>query len=146
MLNKFLCICSIENIIYIYRTIMAKILNSQANNETIRIKGNKIIIKIMVWSGKDGEYFVNVSPTLLVSGYGSTEKEARDSFNHNLDVFCNDLIALSTERKSNLLYSLGFKKEKFRTKNFSNIFSDKNNFIDELEPNSIKSQMLELAY
>ncbi len=48
--------------------------------ETIRIKNQKISVSVLVAFGKDGEHFVEVSPTISVSGYGTTAEEAKESF------------------------------------------------------------------
>ena len=89
--------------------------------ENVRIKFGKINIKILTLSGKDGEHFVCVSPTLLVSGYGATEMEAEESFKHNIAVFCEDLLHLTQENRELYLFKLGFSKEKFKNKNFSKL-------------------------
>lgn len=101
--------------------------------EHIRIKSGKINIKVLTASGKDGDYFVNISPTLLVSGYGSTEKEAKESFEYNMELFCKDLLVLVPEKRDTYLFSLGFCKEKFKTKNFSKLYIDENGVLQGLE-------------
>lgn len=111
--------------------------------EHIRIKSGKINIKVLTASGKDGDYFVNISPTLLVSGYGSTEKEAKESFEYNMELFCKDLLVLVPEKRDKYLFSLGFSKEKFKTKNFSKLYIDENGVLQGLEPSSIKTSLLE---
>lgn len=136
----------VENLLYIYTIIMARIISKQPVKESIRIKSSRIELRIIMSSGKDGDYFVNISPTLMVSGYGLTDKEALESFTHNLDVFCEDILALNTDRRNIYLHKLGFKKERYRNKNFSGTFVDRNNVTADFEPNSVKSQMLELAY
>ncbi|MDQ1855738.1 hypothetical protein [Chryseobacterium sp. WLY505] len=137
---------SIKKLYYIYTSIMARIISKEPVKESIRIKNSRVELRIMVSSGKDGEYFVFISPTLLVTGYGHTEKEALNSFTHNLDNFCEDILSLSSARANYYLNTLGFKKERLRNKNYSGTFVDKNNVTADFEPESLKSQMLELAY
>ena len=96
--------------------------NIQDITDSIRIKGNSITINVLISSGKDGDYFVTISPTLLVSGYGQTEEEAMKSFEENIRTFCDDLIKLSTEQKENELRKLGFTKEPYHNKNFSKVY------------------------
>ena len=111
--------------------------------ESLRIKRGKINIKVLTASGKDGEYFVIISPTLLVSGYGSSETEAKESFQHNMELFCKDFLELSAEQKDDSLRKLGFAKEKFNTKNFSKLYVDENGALKGLEQSTLKTSMLE---
>ena len=111
--------------------------------ESLRIKAGKINIKVLTASGKDGDSFVIISPTLLVSGYGSNEEEAKESFQHNIKLFCKDFLELSTEQRDSYLRKLGFSKEKFRTKNFSKLYVDENGVLQGLEQSTLKTSMLE---
>lgn len=117
--------------------------NFQDIKESIRIKGKNIQIKILISSGKDGEHFVVVSPALLVSGYGATEEEAKQSFQENIETFCDDLIKLSPEQKINELRKLGFSQEKYFNKNFSKVYVDENGVLQGLEATTLKTSMLE---
>lgn len=111
--------------------------------EFLRIKGGKISIKVLTTSGKDGDSFVIISPTLLVSGYGSSEIEAKESFQHSMELFCKDFIELSTDQRDNYLRKLGFTKEKFKTKNFSKLYVDEKGVLQGLEQSTLKTSMLE---
>ena len=117
--------------------------NIQDITDSIRIKGNNIKINVLISSGKDGDYFVTVSPSLLVSGYGETEKEAMESFEENIRTFCDDLIKLSPEQKAIELRKLGFTKEQYHNKNFSKAYVDKNGVLQGLEPTTLKTSRLE---
>ena len=97
--------------------------------EFLRIKGDKINIKVLTASGKDGDSFVIISPTLLVSGYGLNETGAKQSFQHNIELFYKDLLQLSSEQRNSHLKNLGFIKEKFKTKNFSKLYVDENGVL-----------------
>src|SRR5690554_2023854 len=107
--------------------------------EHIRIKDGKINIRTFTASGKDGDYYVVISPSLLVSGYGSSASEAEKSFKHNMREFCTDILNLSTEKRNTYLKSLGFKKEKFKTKNFSKTYVDENGVLQGLDQKTIKT-------
>ena len=111
--------------------------------EYLKIKSGKINIKVLTVSGKDGDYFVNISPALLISGYGSSEQEAKESFEHNMEVFCKDLLDLTQENRDLYLFKLGFSKEKFKSKNFSKLYIDENGVLQGLEPSSVKTSVLE---
>jgi len=111
--------------------------------EFIRLKGDKLNIKVLTASGKDGDSFVIISPTLLVSGYGSNEIEAKESFQHNMELFCKDYLDLTSEQKENYMRKLGFSKEKYRNKNFSKLYVDENGVLQGLEQSTLKTSMLE---
>ena len=111
--------------------------------ESVKIKGDKINIKVLTASGKDGDSFVIISPTLLVSGYGLNETEAKQSFQHNIELFYKDLLQLSSEQRNSHLKNLGFIKEKFKTKNFSKLYVDENGVLQGLEQSTLKTSILE---
>lgn len=125
---------------------MAKQFNIQVIKEILRIKNGRIRIKVLVSSGMDGDYHVFISPTLLVSGYGDTEEEAKESFKHNMDLFIKDIMSIDKHKRNIYLSSLGFQQEKYRRKNFTNIYADKNNVLEALEPSTRTSAVLEAAF
>ena len=77
--------------------------NFKEIHETIRISKGRIKIGVMVSSGMDGDYHIIISPTLSVSGYGKTEKEAIESF----DVKKNAIISVTLGKNGTLLYYQG---------------------------------------
>lgn len=117
--------------------------NFKEIKESIRIKDKEIKLKVLTFSGKDGDFYVVVSPALLVSGYGNTEEEAEESFKANLETFCRDLMVLDSEQRDLELKKLGFLKEKYHTKNFSKAYIDENGVLHGLEKSSIRTSMLE---
>ena len=120
-------------------------MNIKVNDiiETVRIKDDSIAIKAIAVAGKEGDHFIVVSPAILVSGYGNTEKEAEESFQENINLFCQDLIKLTNEQREIELTKLGFSKVKFQNKNYSKSYVDKNGVLQGFEPGTIKSSMLE---
>jgi predicted RNase H-like HicB family nuclease len=117
--------------------------NIQDIKESVRIKENNVTIKVMTFTGKDGDYFVSVSPALLVSGYGATEEEATESFKENIETFCEDLLKLSPEKRNTELSKLGFNQERYHQKNYSKAYVDENGVLQGLEPTTLKTSMLE---
>ena len=111
--------------------------------ETIRIKDSKIFIKAIVASGKEGDHFIVVSPAILVSGYGNTEKEAEESFQENINLFCQDLMKLTHEQREFELTKLGFAKVRFHNKNYSKSYVDENGVLQGFEAGTLKTSMLE---
>jgi hypothetical protein len=111
--------------------------------EFIRIKENIIKLKVLTTSGKDGDFFVVISPSLLVSGYGEDLEIAFNSFKENLELFCHDLMALSIDKRDLEIRKLGFNKEKYRTKNFSKAYVDENGVLQGLERSTLRTSILE---
>jgi predicted RNase H-like HicB family nuclease len=121
-------------------------LNFKDIKETVRIKGNKLSIKILSATGKEGDYYVTVSPALLVSGYGSTEEEAKQSFEENLRLFCEDFMKLNQLQKESELMKLGFAKVKFHNKDYSRAYVDENGVLQGFEPGTLRAAMLEETF
>lgn len=111
--------------------------------ESIRIHKNKISVKVLTMSGKDGDYIVVVSPSLHVSGYGKTKKEAEESFNENMQLFCQDILSLSKQQIHKELVDLGFKKELLHNKNFSKSYVDGNGILQNFEEGTLEKKMYE---
>lgn len=121
-------------------------LNFKDIKETVRIKGNTLSIKILSATGKEGEHFVTVSPALLVSGYGSTEEEAKQSFEENLKLFCQDFMKLNQPQRESELFKLGFTKVKFHNKDYSKAYVDENGVLQGFEPGTLRAAMLEETF
>lgn len=117
--------------------------NFKEIKESIRIKGEELTIKVLTSSGKDGDFFVLISPSLSVSGYGKSEEEAKDSFKLNLELFCHDLMTLKKDERDLELKKLGFQREKYHTKNFSKAYIDENGVLQGLEKSTVRTTMLE---
>jgi len=121
-------------------------LNFKDIKETVRIKGNNLSIRILAATGKEGEYFVTVSPSLLVSGYGVNEEEAKQSFEENLRLFCEDFMKLIQSQRELELIKLGFSKVKFHNKDFSKAYIDDSGVLQGFEPGSLRTSILEETF
>lgn len=114
--------------------------------EKIRIKDNLISsVGVVVASGKDGEYYVAISPSFLVSGYGKTEDTALEDFQYNMNVFVDDLNRVSYKEKIDYLLSLGFTNDKLHKKNYSKVHVDEIGVLKGLENASVKTLQLEVV-
>jgi hypothetical protein len=111
--------------------------------ETIRINKQNIHIKVVRATGKEGEFYVCIAPSVHVSGYGATKKEAQESFEENMKVFCDDILSLSPKDREHQLRILGFKKELFKHKNFSKTYVDKNGELQNFEVGTLETNILE---
>lgn len=117
--------------------------NFEDINETIRIKKGNVSIKIITSTGLENDVYVVLSPSILVSGYGATEDEAKESFLHNLKVFVDDILELSQNDRDNYLLSLGFKQERLKNKNFSRAYVDSNGALQNLNIENQKTSFFE---
>ncbi len=121
---------------------MAKVtktpLENQPQEDTIRIKGVDLTLEVTVVSGKEGEHFISIIPSLMISGYGSTEQEAIDSLDENVETFCEDFMKLNAEQKKSELVKLGFLQVPYHRKNFSKLFVDENGLLQGLENVTIR--------
>jgi len=113
--------------------------------DTIRIKNRRVNFSLNVYNGKQGEFFIYYCPSLNISGYGKTEKEAEDFIKVEIEVFCEDLRTMNTKEKEAFLSSLGFKKEVFASKNFSKAFVDENGKLQDFEEGTLERAILQSA-
>ena len=74
----------------------------------------------------------------MISGYGSTEQEAIDSLDENVETFCEDFMKLNAEQKKSELVKLGFSQVPYHRKNFSKLFVDENGLLQGLENVTIR--------
>lgn len=123
--------------------IKIKISKLDNQKDLLRINKSGIHIRMATFLGKEGDYFVSVAPSINVSGYGKTKKEAQKSFDENLNLFCEDLFGLSIKDRDKELRKLGFKKERFQQKNFSKMYVDSEGLLQNMEEGTIESNILE---
>lgn len=130
---------------YIYLLIIKKImgLNFKGFQEYVRIKNGALMIKAVIVSGKDGDFFVVVSPTLVVSGYGETEEDAKNSFESNMLLLCEDLMAITQEQRDIYLKELGFEKVKYHNKDYSKVYVDENGVLKGMDLGNLKISTVE---
>lgn len=121
------------------KTIVSKFVNFPYEVEQLKVSNTSVSIRINLLTGKEGDFWVCLSPSLNVSGYGSSKKEARASFNENIAVFCEDLISLDTSLRNKILRELGWKQKKYLKKQFSKAFVDKDGILQNLESPEIIS-------
>jgi len=113
-------------------------LENQPQQDTIRIKAGVLTMEATVISGKDGEHFISIVPSIMISGYGSTEQEAMESLDENMETFCEDFMKLTHEQRKSELIKLGFSPVPYHSKNFSKLYVDENGLLKGLENVTIK--------
>ncbi|MCY7293162.1 MAG: hypothetical protein LH615_13370 [Ferruginibacter sp.] len=120
-------------------------MNNSFDNitEMVRINKSKVSIRTVRLGGKEGDFFVYLSESLNVSGYGKSKEEAEESFQANMKQFCVDLTSLSLENRDKELRILGFVKTKFQNKNFSKTYVDGNGELQGFEEGTVEKMILE---
>lgn len=113
-------------------------LEKRPEEDTVRIKGGILTVQATVISGKEGEHFVSIIPSLMISGYGSTEEEAMESLDENMETFCEDFMKLNQDQRKSELIKLGFTQFRYHSKNFSKLYVDENGLLQGLENVTIK--------
>jgi len=119
--------------------------NEGFQKDSIRIKGGELNIDINVFTGKQGDYYLCYSPSISLSGYGNSEKEAEEFIKIEMQVFCEDLMSMSTKERDNYLFSIGFKKERFKSKNFSKSYVDEDGMLKDFEQGTLEHKILTTA-
>lgn len=94
-------------------------------------RGGKL--RINVATGKQGEFWLCISPSLNVSSYGKTLEEAKKGFVENILTFVEDLLDLEIGVRNRVLREMGWNKTKILRKQFSKVFVDKNGILQGLE-------------
>ena len=111
--------------------------------EEIKMSKDSFTIKINVITGEDGDFWVSISPSLNVSGYGNTKEEAQESFHHHMQMFWEELKVLKMDRRHLMLKNLGWNNKFYAKKQYSKAFVDENGVLQDLksaEINSLESQ------
>ena len=102
--------------------------------------------KLLNFTGKSGEYWVSIIPSLNVSGYGDTEKEAIKDLEYNLKVLCDDLFKLSQGQRDAELKNLGWSRNKFFKQQYSSAYVDDKGVLQNFDsPKQVKKTILEPA-
>lgn len=101
--------------------------------EQLKVSKTSLSIRINIISGKDGDFWVCISPSLNVSGYGNSIEEAKKSLNENMDVFYDDLISLPFSERKKALKELGWRQKRYLKKQFSKAFVDEDGILKNLE-------------
>ncbi|MBW3519516.1 hypothetical protein [Flavobacterium sp. NKUCC04_CG] len=110
--------------------------------ETIRITETKIQLHFVVIEGREEAFFCIIAPTLMISGYGNTQKEATESFQHNVDVFIDDIATFTDQEREAFFTNLGFKKDTLL--NFSKAYRDETKVLQGFTSTTVKTAEVEI--
>lgn len=102
------------------------ISNKRTAQDELRITrdGIKFTINVLRFIDKDSMQWVMYSPSLHLSSYGETEDKARIMMKTALEDYCQYLWDMSKDQKLKELSSLGWKRNKFKNKQFSKVYVD----------------------
>ncbi len=94
--------------------------------EQLKIDNKGIVqVRVNVVRGMDeGGFHIYSAPAINVTGYGNTDKEAREGFHANVQVFIDDIGAMSTKKRAEHLTSLGWEKHHLFNKQYSKAYVD----------------------
>jgi len=124
---------------------LKEIHNIDHEEEIIRLKDGSLEVKFVAFSGKEGDFYVFVAPSLLVSSYGDTLEDAKEAFLENIDTFCIDFMELNAFQRDAYAKSLGFKKQKYNSKNYSKAYVDQNGILNGIDLDKLTASTIETA-
>ena len=85
------------------------------------------------YTGKSGDHFVSVIPSLDISGYGYTIEESRKDLDYNIDVFLEDFSDMTMIEKHAELKRMGWEQNKYFKKKYSNSFVDSDGVLQNFD-------------
>jgi hypothetical protein len=116
------------------------------HKEKIKISPNSIHGVFLNFTGKSGDHWISIIPSLNISGYGNTENEAIQDLEYNVEVFSKDLFKLDHLQRVKELKKLGWTKHKYLKKQYSSSFVDENGVLQNFDfPEQVKKTILEAA-
>lgn len=107
-----------------------------------RITGH---IHVFRYRDKDTRQIVLYSPSLDISGYGATEKKAKEMIDFSLGEYFEYIASLSTKNLHIELSNLGWKHDKLQKKVFSKAYVDRTGELKNLNAVGDKVDLLTLV-
>src|SRR5206468_3977249 len=90
--------------------------NLRINKSVGRIRGK---VSAISYRDKDTRQIVIYLPSLELSGYGETEKKAREILKFSMEEYFNFLLDMPLEKINSELSKLGWKHNRIKNKEFS---------------------------
>jgi len=78
--------------------------------DTVRVTGDGMNLRLTVFNGMEGDFHIYIAPSVSVSGYGRTKREAMESFELCMGSFCSCMLGASPREMEAELVRLGFSK------------------------------------
>lgn len=125
---------------------IVKLSQSDSNKEEFfRAKKNSFLLRVKVFSGKEGKIFTMYSPSLNVSGYGNTEAESDESLTLSVDLFCESLSEMNSKQRDQVLTKLGWERVQYKNKNYSKSYIDEVGVLQNFDPGTVTTKFIEKA-
>lgn len=109
-------------------TINLKTSSKKLEQDGLRVNKRKGKIEARLrafrFIDKDTSQFVIYIPSLEISGYGETEDKADQMVRFHLNEFITELVSYNLEKINSELIKLGWKRNAFHNKEYSNAFVD----------------------
>jgi len=109
-------------------TINVKVSDKKLEQDGLRINKRRGLVHARLrafrFLDNDTKQFVIYIPSLEMSAYGNTEKEADEMIRFSIDELMKNLIKLPLDKINAELLSLGWKRNAFHNKEFSNAYVD----------------------
>ena len=100
----------------------------------MKINSNHVSIRANVISGKDkDDIWIFYCPSLNVTGYGDSKEEAKQSFEENITLFCEDILALPSKKIHQVILQMGWEQVKYKKKHYSKSFVNEESVSQGLE-------------
>jgi len=119
-------------------------IDDKPKGESLTLQKQKLECVVRVFSGKSGDFWVSIIPSLNTSGYGDTEEDSFSDLQYNLKVFSDDFFKLNQLQKESTLRNLGWTKKRYFSKQFANSYIDEKGVLQNFDnPLEVKSSFLE---
>lgn len=130
-----------------YKTIIADLTKEDYLHVNQREGKVKASVKTYLFQDKDTNLFINIIPSLSLTGYGSTKEKAREMLKNSIDNFNQFLVDLSLPKMDTELRKLGWKKSRLRNKEYSKAYIDGDGNLKNFNAieNTIETKILQLA-
>lgn len=114
--------------------------------ESMQLTSNGVKGNFTCYTGIQGDYWISITPSINVTGYGLTEEEARACLKENFDFFSQSLFQLNPKQRVLELKKLGWIVDRFFKKRFSKSYVVDNGVLQGFDhPEQVKKSDLEVA-
>jgi hypothetical protein len=117
--------------------------------ETLKVTKGRVEASVKIYLGKQAGIWLYYCPSLEVSGYGRTKKQALESYNDSMEQFSEDIAEAKLSEKEKELRRLGWIRNKFFKKKYGNVSVDEEGVLQNFDADFAVKQcnnVLEAAY
>jgi hypothetical protein len=116
-----------------------------SKQDTLHISKSNVAahISLVRFIDKDTGHYVAYAPTLELSGYGENPTEAIEMFSHSVNDFFERLMKMKKDEVAAELKRYGWKKHRYRNKDFSALRVDINGKLKDM--NAVENSVERLS-